>query len=302
VSLLQGEIVMLAMILATGLLASGGAAASSQSLRLKLSAPAEIMVGEPTKLRMAWTAVRDLEVEPEKAQVWLDRGTGFHPYYETSFGTASTVYFHETLERGSSLVTEQVIAVSGRAGGPEDRHFELAFPRPGRYRAQVRYESVVSNEVTIEATTPTGKDDEVLAQVLRRPELLSEWGLIDDFGGPILKKLLREYPTSRCLAYPRLLSWRKELEEARAADVRSATRAVDGKTGQLLARLEDATLAGTGFEEDRFLLIGDIAASIGDRANARATYERILSLFPTTAAATKAKRWLILEDRASEPM
>ena len=200
--------------------------------------------------------------------------------------------------RGSSLVTEHVIAVSRRAGAPEDGSFELAFPRPGRYRAQVRYEDVVSNVVTIEATMPKGKDDEVLAQLLRRPELLSEWGLIDDFGGSVLKTLLAEYPTSRHLAHPRVLSWRKELEEARAADVRSATRAVDGKTSQLLARLEGATLDGTPFEEDRLLLMGDIAVSIGDRAKARATYERILSLDPTTAAALKAKRWLTLEDRA----
>jgi hypothetical protein len=298
VCLVQREIVMLAMILATGLVASGGAAASSESLRLTLSAPAEIMVGEPTKLRMAWTAVRDLEVEPEKVQVWLDRGTGFRPYHETSFGTAWTVYFHETLERGSSLSTEQVIAVSRGAGAPEDGSFELAFPRPGRYRARVQYEGLVSNVVTIEAILPKGKDYEVLAQLLRRPALLSEWGLIEDFGGLVLEKLLAEYPTSRYLAHPRVLSWRKELEEARAADVRSGARAVDGKTGQLLARLEDTTLDGTQFEEDRLVLMGDIAASIGDRAKARATYERILSLFPPTAAATKAKGWLTLEDQA----
>jgi hypothetical protein len=279
---------MIAVILAAGLLAPGGAA-SAQSLRLKLSAPAEIMVGEPTKLRMAWTAIRDLEVEPEKAQVWLDRGTGFHPYYETSFGTASTVYFPETLERGSTLATEQVIAVFRRAGAPEDGNFELAFPRPGRYRAQIRYEGVVSNEVTIEATLPRGRDGEVLAQLLRRPELLSEWGLIEDFGGPVLKKLFDEYRNSRYLAHPRLLSWRKAVED-------------EGKTGLLLARLEEETLSGTPFEEDRLLLMADIAASIGDRAKARATYERVLSLVPTTAAATKAKRWLDLEDRASELM
>jgi hypothetical protein len=122
--------------------------------------------------------------------------------------------------------------------------------------------------------------------------------LIEDFGGALLEKLLDEYPTSRYLAHPRVLSWRKAEEEARAADVRSGTRAVDGKTAQLLARLEGASLNETPFEEDRLLLIGEIAASIGDRAKARATYERLASLDPTTAAAMTAKQWLILEDQA----
>jgi hypothetical protein len=130
---------MLAIILATELLASAGAQASSESLRLKVSAPAELMVGEPTKLRTTWTAVRDVEVVPAKVQVWLDSGTGFRPYHETSFGTASTVYLPEKLARGASLLTDHVVAVSGYGGGPEDRHCELAFPRPGRYRARMQY-------------------------------------------------------------------------------------------------------------------------------------------------------------------
>jgi hypothetical protein len=289
---------MIAIVLATGLLACGGAGASSESLRLKLSAPAEIMVAEPTKLRTTWSAIRDVEVVPAKVQVWLDSGSGFRPYHETSFGTASTVYFPETLKRGASLVTEQVLAVSGYAGGPADRHFELAFPRPGRYLARVQYESVVSNEVTIEATKPQGKDGEVLAHLLRRPELLSEWGMIEDFGGPVLERLLDDYPTSRYLAHPRVMSWRKELEEARAADQQSTTRTADGQMGQFLARLENVTLDETPFEEDRLLLVGEVAASIGDRAKARSTYERLASLNPTTAAAMKAKRWLTVEDRA----
>ena len=76
---------MIAVILATGLLASGGQS-SVDSLRLELSAPAEIIVGEPTKLRTTWTALRDVEVIPTKLQVWLDRGTGFRPYHELRHG------------------------------------------------------------------------------------------------------------------------------------------------------------------------------------------------------------------------
>lgn len=286
---------MLAIILAAGLLASAAAQASSESLRLKVSAPATLMVGEPTKLQVVWTALRDVEVVTAKGEVWLDRGPGFRRYHETSFGTASTVYWPERLVRGATLVREHVLAVSGYAGGPEDRHFELAFPRPGHYRARVQYEGVVSNEVAIEVTMPKEKDAEVLAHLQRRPELLSEWGLIADFGSQLLEKLLDEYPGSRHLGRPRVLSWRKELDEARAADQQSGTPPAEGRTAQLLARLEGADLEDTPFEEDRLLLIGDTAVSIGDRVKARAAYDRLAAQSPSTEAAEKARRWLAVE-------
>lgn len=191
---------MIGVILATGLLASAGARVSPETLRLTVSAPAEIMVGEPVKIRTTMTAIRDVEMHPAHVQVWLDRGDGFRRYHETSTGTASTVYFPGLLKRGAALFTERVIAVSGYAGGPEDRHFELAIPRPGPYRARVQYGDVISNVVTMEATIPNGEDNEVLTQILRRPELLSEWGFFEDSGKAVLQKLLDDFPSSRHLA------------------------------------------------------------------------------------------------------
>jgi hypothetical protein len=52
---------------------------------------------------------------------------------------------------------------------------------------------MVSNVVTIEVIMPKGEDAEVLAHLQRRPELLSEGGLMEDFGGQVLEKLLDEY-------------------------------------------------------------------------------------------------------------
>jgi hypothetical protein len=290
---------MLALIVASGVLAFADGSDEAKALRLRLSAPAEILVGEPTKFTTTWTSTRPVEVVTAKAQVCLDSGNGFRRHDETSFGTASTVYLPETLMPGEPIATEHVVAVTGYAAGPEERHFALAFPLPGRYLARVQYGGVVSNVATIDVKLPKGKDAELLVHLQRRPELLSQWGLIEGFGDDLLDKLLDEYRGSRYLARSRVLSWRKHLEESRAFDKQAGTKPSEGKTGQLLDGIAAEELEESPFEEDRLLLMAEIATSIGDRRRARTAYESLVSRHPKTTAAAKAKKWMAAEDVAA---
>ncbi|HLA77878.1 MAG TPA: hypothetical protein VJU18_09905 [Vicinamibacteria bacterium] len=287
---------MLPLVFASTLLA---AAVSNEAevLRLKLSAPAELSVGEPMKLTVEWSTTRPIEVVTAKAQVWLDDGMGFRPYHETSFGTGSTVHFPELITPSATIVTEHVIAVSGYAAGPDEKHFALAFPRAGRYQVKVQYKDAVSNVAAIRVVLPKGKDAELLSRyLLHRPELLSEWGLIEDFGASVLEQALQEHRGSRYLAHSKVLLWKTRLEEARASDRRIGAKLTEGKVSRLLEEMGTDDLEDSPFEEDRLLLLAETAAAVGDRAKARASYERILAKHPKSHAAMKAKRWMADEE------
>src|SRR4029450_1797958 len=107
----------------------------------------------------------------------------------------------------------------------------------------------------------------------------------------LLEKLLDEYPSSRHLAWPRVLSWRRDLHEAGIADLKSGTKASEGRTAQLDATLEGAELSDGPFDEDRLLLMADTALAMRDRPKERAAYEQLAAAKPRTAATEKGKRW-----------
>jgi len=210
---------------------------------------------------------------------------------------ASTVYFDEALSPGQTIISEHVLAVSGY---PDVTNFALAFPHPGRYQAQVRYKGAISNVASIKVAAPNGKDADLLEHLRRRPELLSEWGLLEDFAGDALEGLLDEYRGSRYLGRSHVLFWKKKLEQARASDQAAGIKLKEGKTARLLDEVAGSELDDSPFEEDRLLLVAETSAAIGDRARARGNYEKIVSNYPKSHAAAVAQRWIAEEDVSAE--
>jgi hypothetical protein len=283
---------MLLLLLSLIAAAVGSHGEASAALQLRLTAPARILVGEATKVTVEWTATRQTFVVPAEAEIWLDSGGRFQRYQETSLGAAWTVDFDQALKAGETTVSEHILAVTGY---PDASPFVLAFPHAGRYRVRVQYKGATSNVVTIVAIEPNGRDAELLKQLRRRPELLSQWGTMPEFGAGTLEGLLSEYHGSRYLARPQILWWMKQLEEARMADRELAIAPREGKVAELLDVISGEPLEGTSFEEDRLALLAEAATAMGDRQKAREWYDAVLAKYPSGAVATKARQWIAAE-------
>ncbi len=167
---------MLALVLASGL-----AALTSDDIQLRLTAvKSQIFVGEATKVRLTWTAVKPVEVLFGSEDVLLDDGNGFRERLEATLGVSTSIALPTPLEPGAKVTTEYVLgleeidAPQGLSGLEAlNAGLRFAFPSPGRYRIKVRYENAESNEVEIQATTPTGRDAEILQGISQRPLALT---------------------------------------------------------------------------------------------------------------------------------
>ncbi len=267
------------------------------ALSIRLSAPAEILVGEPTKLKARWSTNREIDVQTANAEIWLDSGRGFERYRESSFGSASTVYLDERLKPGSPIRTQHILAVSGYAAGPNDRRFKLAFPRPGQVMARLRYADCNSNTATISVVPPKGRDAEILSEHLApRPELLSEWGLLPELGRGEIERLAEDFKGSRYLAWPQLLLWRRQLDEA------IAELPARGQPGEreplangplrLLEFVSTLAFEDSPFDEDRLALLAETRRRLGLLKEAQDADRELLTKYPESAVASKTARRL----------
>src|SRR5713101_510484 len=257
------------------LLLSAWAGSAGSPLTLRLEAPKpKIVVAEPLKLTLTWTATRSTEVVTDEAIILLDDGTGYRAYHETVFGTALVVHVPQKLGVGEERKTAHVLAVSGGMLKPGVRDFSFAFPRPGKYRAKASYDDVESNEVRIEVTAPKNGDAEILAKVQKRPDLLSEqWAFLEEADADRVEALVNEHPDSPILSRQRIGVWKRRLEHAHAQDRYTGKQPVDGEVARVLQEIESTPLEGTPFDEDRLLVAAEQRTAIGDRKRTRQIYE-----------------------------
>lgn len=274
---------------------------STDALRLRLAAPKpRVLLGEPVKLNLTWTALRQTQVVTDALVILLDDGNGFRPYSETTFGTRLVVHVPEMLKPGEERKTSHVLAVSGGMPKPGVRNFRLAFPKPGHYRLKARYETLTSNVVTIEIVAPKGQGAELFSKLRSRPELLSEeWAFLEASDEELVRALVEQYPDNPILARQRVLVWKRRIEDAHARARQVGAKPGESDVVHVLREMEATPLENTPFDEDRLLLAAETRIVIGDRQGARQIYEETARKYPDGHGAEKAKRWLGQEEAAA---
>jgi hypothetical protein len=281
-------------------IAAGGESRYLEPLALWLSAPKQtILVGEPAKVVLMWSATRPIEVTKGSVRILLDDGTGFRTWGETAFGATSSVELPQRLAPGKAEKTAHVVAVTGYMDTAGNGHFKLAFPRPGRYQIRAQYgpdvDGVTSNTATVTVVMPKGKEAELLERHIRpHPEILTGWSKLLD--NERIEQLFDEYPGSPYLARSKLLLWERQIEEAIASGATEEQRRgaipLDGEAARLVDRLANDDLEGSPFDEDRLLLLAETKSRWGRREEGLEVYKEIIAKYPGGDAASKAQRRL----------
>lgn len=253
---------------------------------------AEILVGEPVKLRVVWSGPKHFEVRPERLQVTIT-GPGGCRFALVGDQSIEDVRLPTPVEPTAPLMTE-VLLLHGDLLRKDPRGHALLFPSPGDYAVQVAYgeAGVASQPARIRVVAPEGEEVEVYR------------GLYST-GGPYDERraaaLLAKHPDSRYLRLARLGELVTRLgkvaggkdpdtgeskrhlpqDELRGWQLREAQRAIQ--------ELESEGDWG-GWEESRLSLAIDTAKGSGDSTTARRLEEELLRRLPDSAKAQDIKR------------
>ncbi len=273
-------------------------ATAGSGVTLSVTLPkSSIVVGEPLKLVTAWSASSHTFVDPEAARILINDGSGYREYRETSIAIAERLSSVE-LTPGSTYRGADVLAASGQVTAEGARAFAFPFPNPGIYMLKVTYGTAQSNEVTVSASLPQGPDATLFTSYLRdRPDLLTEWGVLEETDFELLDGLLQQYKGSVYAFRPQLLVWEKKIEKAVVAYGASggtlATGSpISGELGTLLAEIESASWTGLPFDEDRLILAAETRLKWGDRDGAIRGYQDIVNQYPQGSLALYARTTL----------
>jgi hypothetical protein len=262
-----------------------------QGLTLSLRVHSPILVGEPTKAEVTFTASNPLaDVGKSSLIVLIDDGAGYRQFGEAIEGTAFVVEVAgPTLQPGAPRVYTAVLGVSGGLYDQE-KHFQFAFPRAGRYRVIAQWRGVKSNEAIVMATTPQGRDAELFSKYLQnRAELLATWGIHHPTERRLVERLISEYPDSPYLRRAQVLDWRHKVAQVAGLRGRPMTEPLSA----LLQEIEGATWpSGEPFNEDRLLLVARTRAENGDHAGSTRVYRDIESMYPNSEASQEAQEQL----------
>jgi hypothetical protein len=272
---------MLALLLASNL-----AAVTNADLQMKLTAvKSNVLVGEFTKVRVEWLALKQVDVLFGAERLLIDDGTGFRPHAEADLAEATTVSLPTTLQPGTREITEYMIGlvevdVPSSLSGMEAAVacLQFAFNRPGRYRVKVQYTTAESNEVAIDVSSPAGGDAELL-QALRRQPLVLTW--MGDTERDLLEygeQLIDQHRGHPYLT--RLLLRHSNTYERTDFD-----------------RLRSIDLSQTAFEDERLLLLAERGLSHMGEDWQRQTLTELVERFPNGVAAQKAKELLLRQDK-----
>lgn len=282
------------------LVAGLAGAADDSGLSIKLAATkTSIIIGEPLKVQVTWSATRPVAVSLESVKLMVDDGSGFKQHVETQTQTRSVIQAPANLAPGEDRVTAHVLSVSGGGLPPSEKaSFRFAFPRAGRYRIVAGYFGNTSNVVPIDVQAPEAKDAELYTKHLRaRPELVTEWALMNllsEGDAKLAVKLLDEYEESPYLSRLRLLSWEQQIGEALLTHQELHGRGSDplqGEPGAVLRRIESDVSDGP-FDEDRLTLVAHKKLEWGDRKDAARLLHEILTKHPRGQAAEEARALL----------
>jgi hypothetical protein len=161
---------------------------TNEDLRLTLSAvKPRILVGEFTKVKAEWTALRQVSVLFGSEIVLIDAGSGFEPHAEASRSEATFLSTDTTLAIGERRLTEHTLGLrpvpaDPNLSGLEELHASVGFvfDRPGIYRVKLRHEETESNAVEIEVVAPSGADAALLETLRPRLGLLTPTGGADE--------------------------------------------------------------------------------------------------------------------------
>ncbi len=154
---------------------------TNADLRLTVTAiKPRILVGEFTKVKIEWTALRQVSVLLGSEIVFIDDGTGLQPHAEASRTEATYHSADTTLAVGERRLTEHTLGLKRASANPALSDLEklhasvgLVFERPGIYRIKAAHEETESNIVEVEVVPPTGTDAALLDILRTRLGLLT---------------------------------------------------------------------------------------------------------------------------------
>ena len=144
----------------------------------------------------------------------------------------------------------------------------------------------MSNEAVVSGAAPRGTDAALFTTYLfSRPDLLTEWGVLEETGFELLDGLLQQYKGSVYAFRSQLLVWEKKIEKAVVASGASGGTLptgspMSGELGTLLAEIESANWANLPFDEDRLVLAAKTRLKWGDRDGAIRDYQEVVSQHP----------------------
>ncbi len=291
------------------LLASEGRPAEMAHLRLELRVPeTTLLVGQPTKVLVVVSADIDTQFDPNFVGLLISNGTGFRSYQTPAASGPPAWLFPPTVGPTKTFDVERRIDLIRDGGNQaEDATHRFAFGTPGKYLVKARYgfgfyrPEPESNVVEIVVKAPNGRDRELFETHLRsHPELVYQGGASDPTIDPEMwkraRKLCEEYGDSPYLSAVQLAVWLEDLQDVvgRAVEQGPAAGAARPAAIILLREVAGKPLSGP-FDEARLLMVANGWLNLGDRAEARRTYELVRQRYPQSAAARKAEEWMRTE-------
>lgn len=270
---------MLAFMLASALVPI-----TNSDVKLELTAAkTNVLVGEFTKVRLKWTALKQVDVLFGSEVVLLDKGSGFRAHAEADFVEDATVALPVTLDPGNIDFTEHRLGLEetdatsdlpGFAGVAASVRF--VFGRPGRYRVKARCEQAESNEVSIDVMAPSGVDAEIFREVQQQPLILTTLVGDEDLSSRA-RNLIGRYDAHPYLA-PAIL------------------QLVHGQRPETFDQLRSFDFSQSALADELALRVADRGVNYLGRDWQHQALGEIVERFPDTVAAQEARRLLLRRD------
>jgi hypothetical protein len=254
---------------------------TNADLQLSLTAvKARIVVGEFTKVRADWTALRQISVLPGSEELLVDDGSGFVEHAEASQSESTVVAVDLPLAVGQRRLTEHAVGLKpltapDELSGLDELHASvgLVFAQPGVYRVKLRYEEAESNIVEIEVVAPPAADEALLTALRSHPALLTPAGSADETLQAEGDALVQSYG-----GHVYLVPFIQRRFSSPARSSFDARQAFD--------------LGQSVFAADELLWRAETGAAFFDDAWARAAFEQVVQQYPASAAAASAAKAL----------
>lgn len=279
-------------------------AATPARMNIRVTAPQrQVLVGEPIKLVLRWTASDDVALRSESEvdgfrllEFWVEDGSGPKRYCEDPRVPPEGFTYLQFFKGRPSL--QNIVLLGGTYGDPcPGESNTVAFSRPGRYTLRMVFrepdrDPSPSNTITFDVTAPEREELEVYRHLTSKP------ALFDGLPADETLRLTAKYPRSRYLRHPLLEALGRRMSYIQSGedpDTREPlhSSARDKEAYRLFVTAQDDRLLQEllgwddmgPFEEERLRLAADLTGRAGRDDKRKAFVREIFDRFPNSVAA-----------------
>jgi hypothetical protein len=270
-------------------------AAQDGPLTLTLAATEQqLIVGQPTKVVLTWSATAPLEVVPSAVFLELKHLDGWQRWREATFASGGNLGLPVLLEPQRPFKSAHVLS-STMTADSNGRRLAVPFEAVGLYSVRAAYRlgdnRIESNPVTVDVVGPAGSDIAVVDAFTDRPDLLGDWSHAETIDA--VQDFILSLPADAAHAeLAQVLTWKRRIARAEGAMSMAAGSTPSDELKGILGEMRSRSRDQGSFDDDRLWLLASTLMRWNEKQQALPVLKELLASYPDRPNADLARALL----------